>query len=145
MLSTVRVQEKGQITIPKEARKKLKLKKGDLVAVVVKGNGVVVQSLDAAAKELLEGLEKSLRTRGISLEMLLNACQKNGGEQTAQEYGLSESEKTTLYMALQLRAQQALETIRSQAEQAGLDKLTEQEIEAEIQAVRNANPDSHRS
>ena len=32
-LNTVRVQEKGQVTIPLRIRKKLNLKKGDLVTV----------------------------------------------------------------------------------------------------------------
>ncbi len=145
MLSTVRVQEKGQITIPREVRTKLRLKKGDLVTVTIQGNGVVIQSLDAAAKDLKEGLEKSLKGRGISLDALLAACQKKGGEQAAQEFDLSEAEKSTLYMALQLQAQKALETIRSQAEKAGLDRLTDQEIDVEIKAARDADPRPHRS
>jgi AbrB family looped-hinge helix DNA binding protein len=145
MLSTVRVQEKGQITIPREFRTKLKLKKGDLVTVAIQGNGVVIHSLDAAAKDLREALEKSLKGRGISLDALLTACQKKGGEQAALEYGLSEAEKSTLYMALQLQAQKALEDIRDQAEKAGLDKFTDQEIEAEIKAARDADSSSYRS
>ena len=43
MLTTVRVQEKGQVTIPGYIRKKLRLKRGDLVTFVVKENGVVIQ------------------------------------------------------------------------------------------------------
>jgi hypothetical protein len=69
----------------------------------------------------------------------------HGGEQAAREFGLSEAEKSTLFMALQLQAQKALETIRFQAEQARLDQLTDQEIEAEIDATRNAAPSSQRS
>jgi AbrB family looped-hinge helix DNA binding protein len=36
----VRVQEKGQVTIPTEIRKKLGLKRGDLVAVMETPDGV---------------------------------------------------------------------------------------------------------
>ena len=36
----VRLQEKGQVTIPTEIRKKLGLKRGDLVAVVETPDGV---------------------------------------------------------------------------------------------------------
>jgi len=60
------------------------------------------------------------------------------------DFGLSEAEQARLYMALQLQAQQALETIRSRSEMAGLDQLSEDEINAEIQAERHeaANPPS---
>ena len=39
----VRVQEKGQITIPREIRKKLNLKRGDLVVFVETDEGVLVK------------------------------------------------------------------------------------------------------
>jgi AbrB family looped-hinge helix DNA binding protein len=38
----VRMQEKGQVTIPTEIRKKLGLKRGDLVAVVETPEGVFI-------------------------------------------------------------------------------------------------------
>jgi AbrB family looped-hinge helix DNA binding protein len=41
--SAVRVQEKGQITIPLEIRRKLKLKKGDFVAFVETDEGVLIK------------------------------------------------------------------------------------------------------
>ena len=59
MLTTVRVQEKGQVTIPREIRRRLKLKKGDLVTFVNTANGVVIQSLEQAANDLLEKLKKT--------------------------------------------------------------------------------------
>jgi len=55
----------------------------------------------------------------------------------AKEFALSDEEKTTLYMALQLQAQQALEAIRSQAERTAQDQLSDAEIETEIRAARN--------
>lgn len=42
-LPTVRVQEKGQVTIPLEIRKKLNLKKGDLVTFVETETGVLIK------------------------------------------------------------------------------------------------------
>jgi AbrB family looped-hinge helix DNA binding protein len=38
----VRIQEKGQVTIPQEIRKKLGLKQGDLVAVIETPEGVFI-------------------------------------------------------------------------------------------------------
>ncbi len=39
----VRVQEKGQVTIPRQIRKKLNLKRGDLVVFVETDAGVIVK------------------------------------------------------------------------------------------------------
>ncbi len=71
MITTVRVQEKGQVTIPRSVRRQLNLKKGDLVTFVSTENGVVIKSLDLAANDLLDTLAKSLGTRGIKLEDVL--------------------------------------------------------------------------
>jgi AbrB family looped-hinge helix DNA binding protein len=138
MLSTVRVQEKGQVTIPSDIRKKLRLKKGDLVTFVIQENGVMIQSVEVAVQDLLKQLENALNQRGISLEALITASQKVGGEAAARRFRLSKAEKTTYYLALQLQAQQALETIRLHSERLGLDQTTEAEIEAEINEDKSA-------
>jgi AbrB family looped-hinge helix DNA binding protein len=145
MLSTVRVQEKGQVTIPSDIRKKLRLKKGDLVTFIIQENGVVLQSVEAASKDLMKQLAKALEQRGVSLEMLLTASQRVGGEAVARQFRLSEAEKTTFYLALQLQAQQALETIRQHSQRLGLDQLPEDEIEAEINDARHETGSAHRS
>jgi antitoxin PrlF len=48
------VQEKGQVTIPAEIRKKLGLKKGDLVAFVETDQGVLLSSQEVIASEALD-------------------------------------------------------------------------------------------
>ena len=93
---------------------------------------------------MLASLERGLVERGYMLDALLVACQRIGGERAAMDFGLSEAEKARLYMALQLQALQALETIRSQSQMAGLDQLSENEINAETQAVREEAANSHR-
>jgi len=145
MLATVRVQEKGQVTIPSDIRKKMRLKKGDLVTFVLRNNDVVIQPVKIAVQELLADLEQSLEQRGLKLEALLLTCQRAGGERAAREFGLNEDEKTRLYQALQLQAQQALEMIRAHSEHAGIDLLDEAEIDAEIQAVRDEAPNAYRT
>ena len=137
MLTTVRVQEKGQVTIPRDIRKKLNLKKGDLVTFVVSNEGVVIKSLDLAVNDLLAMVGKILEARGISLENLLKASQEDGGDAVMKKFGLTDEERLMTYQALQLRAQAAVESIRTQAEVSGLDQLSDEDIDKEIQAVRS--------
>ncbi len=138
MLATVRVQEKGQVTIPSDIRKKLRLKKGDLVTITMREHDVIIQPVKIAVQEALSHLERSLAQRGYKLDDLLAACQRVGGERAARNFDLSEADKAALYNALQLQAQQALETIRLQSEAAGLDRLSDEEIDTEIQVARHA-------
>jgi AbrB family looped-hinge helix DNA binding protein len=145
MLTTVRVQEKGQVTIPREIRRRLKLKKGDLVTFVNTANGVVIQSLEQAASDLLGNLEKNLAAHRITVDEVLAFSLENGGDQAVRKYGLNTEEKAIFYQVLQLRAQMAIESIRIEAEGNGSEQLTEDEIEAEIQAARNEAKDAHRS
>jgi len=72
MLATVRVQEKGQVTIPRDIRKKTHPQKSDLATFMVSGEGIIIKSLDLAANDLLAMVGKKLGARGISLENLLN-------------------------------------------------------------------------
>lgn len=49
----VRVQEKGQVTIPRQIRKKLNLKRGDLVVFVETDEGVIVKPASVIADDAL--------------------------------------------------------------------------------------------
>jgi antitoxin PrlF len=49
----VRVQEKGQVTIPRQIRKKLNLKRGDLVVFVETDAGVLVKPASVIAEDAL--------------------------------------------------------------------------------------------
>lgn len=136
MITTVRVQEKGQVTIPRDIRKKLKLKKGDLVTFISTETGIVIKPLDLASDDLFDDLRKRIQTRNIRLEVLLERAQKTNAEALAREFGLSEVEKQMLYQALQLRAQAAVEVIRSMAETSGVAEISEEEIAEEIYKTR---------
>jgi AbrB family looped-hinge helix DNA binding protein len=50
----VRMQEKGQVTIPTEIRKKLGLKRGDLVAVMETPDGVFITPQQVLASKALD-------------------------------------------------------------------------------------------
>lgn len=136
MLTTVRVQEKGQVTIPRDLRRKLRLQKGDMVTFIETSQGVVIRTIGQAVQELQDALQKRLAQRGQSLEALLAASQEFGGDPALRQFGLDDEETELLYQVLQLRAQIALESIRRAAEKGGTAQLSDEEIEAEIQVAR---------
>jgi AbrB family looped-hinge helix DNA binding protein len=67
----VRVQEKGQVTIPQEIRKKLGLKRGDLVAVMETPEGVVIMPQQVLAAKALDRIGDILKEQGVSLDELI--------------------------------------------------------------------------
>ena len=67
----VRVQEKGQVTLPRAVREKLKLKKGDLVTFVETPEGIVIKPAAIVANEALNEIGAALKAKGIKLEDLL--------------------------------------------------------------------------
>ena len=136
MISTVRVQEKGQVTIPRTIRRQLNLKKGDLVTFVSTENGVVIKTLDLAADDLLTTLGKSLQARGIQIVDVIARSQKVGADVLAREFNLLPEERNMLFQSLQLKAQAAVEAIRTVGDSVTSTELTEDDIEAEIQETR---------
>ena len=144
MYTAVRIQEKGQVTIPNSIRRKLNLKRGDMVTFVETERGFALQSLDQAADELLAGLRSKLEKRGISLETLMELGVQKGGDAAAVELGLNAVERETFLQAMLLRLQAAVRAIQEDARRKGTDKLTDEEIEAEIQAARQEMHDAHR-
>lgn len=69
----VRVQEKGQVTIPVEIRRRLGLKKGDLVAFVETDEGVLLAPRELIAMKTLDQIGELLKERGLSLEELIES------------------------------------------------------------------------
>jgi AbrB family looped-hinge helix DNA binding protein len=136
MISTVRVQEKGQVTIPRTIRRQLNLKKGDLVTFVSTENGVVIKTLDLAADDLLTTLGKSLQARGIQIVDVMARSQKVGADVLTREFNLLPEERNMLFQSLQLKAQAAVEAIRTAGDSVTSTELTEGDIEAEIQETR---------
>ena len=87
----VRVQEKGQVTIPSEIRRKLKLKKGDLVVFVETDAGVVIKPAEILVSDALDEIGRALEAKGIDLEELLERGRERRGELIEKEYGLEEA------------------------------------------------------
>ncbi len=86
----VRVQEKGQVTIPSEIRRKLKLKKGDLVVFVETEAGVVIKPAEILVSEALDQIGRALEAKGIDLDELLERGRDSRGRLIKDEYGLEE-------------------------------------------------------
>ncbi|MEK6946631.1 MAG: AbrB/MazE/SpoVT family DNA-binding domain-containing protein [Nanoarchaeota archaeon] len=68
-LKTLRLSEKGQISIPKEVREGMHLKKGDKLVLVSRGEQLILQKADSFLKKLgIEG--ESIGTMLLSEETL---------------------------------------------------------------------------
>jgi AbrB family looped-hinge helix DNA binding protein len=90
MTLVVRVQEKGQVTIPFEIRQKLGLKKGDLVTFVETDQGIVIKPAEVIVSEALDEIGKALKEKGITLEELIERGRELRGKLIEEEYGLSD-------------------------------------------------------
>ena len=89
----VRMQEKGQVTIPQEIRKKLGLKRGDLVAVMETPDGVYITPQQALAKMALDRIGNILKEQGLSLEELIASGRQDRGDILQETYGITETPK----------------------------------------------------
>ncbi len=87
----VRVQEKGQVTLPADVRKRLGLKKGDLVAVTVTEAGILITRQEVIANALLDRIGDALRERGVTLDELIEEGREERGAIFAAKYGLTDA------------------------------------------------------
>ena len=92
----VRIQEKGQVTIPTEIRKKLGLKRGDLVAVVETPEGVFITPQQVVATKALDSIGDILKEKGLSLEKLMAAGREIRTDLLEETYGITETRKENL-------------------------------------------------
>lgn len=84
-----KVQEKGQVTIPVEIRRKWDLKKGDLVGFVETEEGVLISPQEVIAMEALDKLGEMLKEKGITLEELIESGREIRGEIAKEKYNLN--------------------------------------------------------
>ncbi|MFC1878929.1 AbrB/MazE/SpoVT family DNA-binding domain-containing protein [Chloroflexota bacterium] len=88
----VRVQEKGQVTIPLEIRKKLNLKKGDLVTFVETADGVLIKPAEVVVSAALDEIGKALKEKGIELDALIERGREIRGDIIDEQYGISNTQ-----------------------------------------------------
>ncbi len=84
----VRVQEKGQVTLPTEMRKRLGLKKGDLVAVIETPDGVLITPRELMARKTLDRIGAALKEKGLSLEELIESGREERADLIQERYGI---------------------------------------------------------
>lgn len=68
MSTYVRIQEKGQVTIPTKIRRKLNLRKGDMVLLVETDAGVLIKPAELVVSEAFDKIGEALKTDGITPE-----------------------------------------------------------------------------
>lgn len=89
----VRIQEKGQVTLPSKVRQRLGLKKGDLVAVIETDEGVLISPQEIVASKALNQIGKALKEKGLSLEELIDSGREIKGQMLKEMYGIDPNKK----------------------------------------------------
>jgi antitoxin PrlF len=89
----VRIQEKGQVTIPIEIRKKLGLKRGDLVAMMETPDGVFITPQQVVATKALESIGNILKEKGLSLAEVISSGRELRTDLLQETYGITETPK----------------------------------------------------
>ena len=85
----VRIQEKGQVTLPVAVRRRLGLKKGDLVAVEATEQAVVITPQEVVAVKALDRIGELLREKGLTLEALTESGREERTKLIEEMYGIS--------------------------------------------------------
>lgn len=84
----VRVQEKGQVTLPSDLRKKLGLKKGDLVSITETSDGILITPQEVIATKALDEIGAILKEQGLSLEELIESGREERVLLIREQFGL---------------------------------------------------------
>lgn len=88
----VRVQEKGQVTIPAELRRRFGIEKGDLVSIEETKVGLLITPQEVVAMKALDRVGKVLREQGLSLEDLIESGREIRGQIAEEQYDASPDE-----------------------------------------------------
>ena len=86
----VRVQEKGQVTIPTKLRKKLNIKKGDTVVMVETKDGLLIKPAEVVLSEALDEMGKALKADGIALEEWIERGRQIREKLLEEKYGIKD-------------------------------------------------------
>ena len=89
-IPAVRVQAKGQVTIPTKIRRKLNLQQGDLVSFVETDDGVLIKPARVIVKEALEEIGEALKAEGITLEQMMERSHKIRENLVEEMYGIKD-------------------------------------------------------
>ena len=89
----VRIQEKGQVTLPADVRRKLGLKKGDFVTVVATPEGALIAPQELVAQKALDRIGQVLKEQGLSLDELVEAGREERTKLIEEKYGIKAADQ----------------------------------------------------
>jgi AbrB family looped-hinge helix DNA binding protein len=87
-----RIQEKGQVTLPAAVRRRLGLKKGDLVAVTETPEGILITPQEVVASQALAEIGEALKAQGLSLEDMIERGRAIRGQLLVEQYGITDTD-----------------------------------------------------
>jgi len=82
-----RVQQKGQITLPAEARRRLGIKQGDLVSVTETPDGILITPSELITRREIAELDEALKDSGLTFEELIESGREIRGQLVKEQYG----------------------------------------------------------
>ncbi|MBC8448050.1 MAG: AbrB/MazE/SpoVT family DNA-binding domain-containing protein [Chloroflexi bacterium] len=88
VVKLVTVQQRGQVTIPIELRRRLGIKEGGVVAFVETDEGILISPREVLAMDALNRIGEALEKQGISLEELIESGRDIRGQIVEEQYGL---------------------------------------------------------
>ena len=74
LLATTKMSSKGQVVIPEDVRKSLKLKTGDQFIVIGRGDAVILKTISAPAfnefSDMLDEVQKKAKSAGLKKSVI---------------------------------------------------------------------------
>jgi AbrB family looped-hinge helix DNA binding protein len=83
VVKSVRIRDKGQITIPSEIRERLDMELGTVMDVRQVGEAIVIYPRQSKVDELVKSVQQSMAEHGVDLEQLLAELREGNHEYEA--------------------------------------------------------------
>jgi len=90
-LALTRIQEKGQVTLPADLRRRLGLKKGDLVAVTETVDGILITPQEVVATRALAEIGAALAEQGLTLDEMIDRGRAIREDLVREQYDLADN------------------------------------------------------
>jgi bifunctional DNA-binding transcriptional regulator/antitoxin component of YhaV-PrlF toxin-antitoxin module len=89
----VPVQENGQVTLPDETLRRLRVKSGDLVAIIDTPDGVLITPRSMLAIRALDQMGGAIRRAELSLDELIESGREERMDLIRERYGIESSDQ----------------------------------------------------
>ncbi|HET8524247.1 MAG TPA: AbrB/MazE/SpoVT family DNA-binding domain-containing protein [Thermomicrobiales bacterium] len=90
----LRIEDNGQVTIPREVRDHLGLRPGDLVVLTETPEGILLTSREAVVSRALDDIGAALRESGLTLDELIESGREERGEVIRDWYGIDPADES---------------------------------------------------